>query len=191
MLQRTSKLGSGMTVAAKLIASMLFIILICILFYSEDFIVLQLLSGHIDALDSPIYAIRNLEATPLNMTIGQFIFWSGGIKTLGMLGCSSFILLCSCLCKRVLTTFVSGFLGVIIFVILQEFCRTRVGFKWLNPMELIMVREIVTDTTFVNIFGIPVHLFVFVIIGMIMTTAVMVLAILRFNPGRMERRTGR
>lgn len=191
MLQRTSKLGSGMTVAAKLTTSTMFILLICILFYSEDFLVLQHLSGHIEALDSPIYAIRNLEATPLNMTVGQFVLWSGGIKTLGMLGCAGFILLCSCLCKHVLTTFVSGFGGIMILVILQEFCRTRVRLKWFNPIELIMAREIVTDTVFVNVFGIPIHLFEFVITGVILTTAVMVLAILRFNPGRMERRTGR
>ncbi len=191
MLQRTSKLGSGMTVAARLTTSTMFILLICILFYSEDFLVLQHLSGHIEALDSPIYAIRNLEATPLNMTVGQFVLWSGGIKTLGMLGCAGFILLCSCLCKHVLTTFVSGFGGIMILVILQEFCRTRVGLKWFNPIELIMAREIVTDTVFVNVFGIPIHLFEFVITGVILTTAVMVLAILRFNPGRMERRTGR
>lgn len=191
MLQRTSKLGSGMTVAAKLTASTMFILLICILFYCEDFLVLQILSGHSEALDSPIYAIRNLEATPLNMTVGQFVLWSGGIKILGMLGCAAFILLCSCLCRHVLTTFISGFGGIMILVILQEFCRTRVGLKWFNPIELIMAREIVTDTVFVNVFGIPIHLFEFVIIGVLLTTAVMVLAILRFNPGRMERRTGR
>lgn len=191
MLQRTSRLGGGMTVAAKFTASALFLSLICLLFYGEDFLILQLLSGHWEALDSPVYAIRNLEATPLNMTIGQFILWSGGMKTLGMLGCGSLILLCSCLCKRVLTTFVAGFGGVMVLIILQEYCRTRVWLKWFNPMELVMVREIVTDTAFVNVLGIPVPLYAFVAAGVLLIMGVMVLGILRFNPGRMERRTGR
>lgn len=189
MLQRTSRLGGGMTVAAKLAASALFISLICLLFYGEDFLILQLLSGHWEALTSPVYAIRNLEATPLNMTIGQFILWSGGMKMVGMLGCGSFILLCSCLCKRVLTTFVAGFGGVMVLILLQEFCRTRIGLKWFNPLELVMVREIVTDTAFVNIFGTPVPLYAFVMVGVLLIMAVMVLGILGFNPGRMERRT--
>lgn len=188
MLQRTSRLGGGMTVAAKLAASALFISLICTLFYGEDFLVLQLLSGHWEALANPVYAIRNLEATPLNMTIGQFILWSGGMKILGMLGCGSFILLCSCLCKRVLTTFVAGFGGVMMLILLQEFCRTRVGLKWFNPLELVMVREIITDTAFVNVFGTPVPLYTFVMVGVFLIMAVMVLGILGFNPGRMERR---
>ena len=190
MLQRTSKLGSGMTVAAKLTASALFIALVCVLFYGEDFLVLQLLSGHWEALNNPVYAIRNLEATPLNMTIGQFVLWSGGIKMLGSLGCGCLILLCSCLCKRVLTTFVAGFGGIMALVVLQEFCRTRYYLKWPNPVELVMVREIVTDTAFVNIFGLPFHLYAFVAAGVLLIMAVMVLGILRCNPGRMERREG-
>lgn len=191
MLQRTAKLGSGMTVAAKLTASMLFLALVCVLFYGEDFLVLQLLSGHWEALSSPVYAIRNLEATPLNMNIGQFVLWSGGVKALGMIGVGCVILLASCLCKRVLTTFVAGFGGIMAMVVLQEFCRTRYHLKWLNPMELVMVREIVTDTAFVNILDQPVPLYLFVIAGVLVTVAVMVLGILRFNPGRMERRGSR
>lgn len=191
MLQRTAKLGGGMTVAAKLTASGVFLALVCVLFYGEDFLVLQLLSGHWEALSSPVYAIRNLEATPLNMTIGQFVLWSGCVKMLGIMGCGCLILLCSCLCKRVLTTFVSGFGGIMALVVLQEFCRTKVYLKWLNPMELVMVREIVTDTAFVNIFGYPVHLYVFVTAGVLFVMVAMILGILRCNPGRMERRTSR
>lgn len=189
MLQRTSKLGGGATVAAKLTASVLFIGLVCVLFYAEDFLILQLLSGHWEALSSPVYAIRNLEATPLNMIIGQFVCWSICVKALGMIGCGCLILLASCLFKRVLTTFVAGFGSIMALIVLQEFCRTRYHLKWLNPMELVMVREIVTDTAFVNILGKPIHLYVFVIVGVLLTVAVLALGILRLNSGRMERRS--
>lgn len=190
MLQRTSKLGGGASVAAKLTASVLFIGLVCVLFYGEDFLILQLLSGHWEALSSPVYAIRNLEATPLNMTIGQFVCWSICVKALGMIGCGCLILLASCLFKRVLTTFVAGFGSIMALIVLQEFCRTRVGLKWFNPMELVMVRDIVTDTEFVNVLGQPIPLYTFVIVGVLLTMAVLALGILQFNPGRMERRSG-
>lgn len=188
MLQRTSRLGGGVTVAAKLTASALFTVLVCVLFYGEDFLVLQEISGHWEALSSPVYAIRNLEATPLNMTIGQFVLWSGGVKMLGMLSCGCLILLCSCLCRRVLTTFVAGFGTIMALVVLQEFCRTRYALKWLNPMELVLVREIVTDAAFVNLFGHPVPLHDFVIFGVLTVMVATVIAILCCNPGRMERR---
>ena len=191
ILQRTAKLGGGSTVAAKLTASACFILIVCLIFYGQDFLVLQLLSEHWEALSSPVYAIRYLEMTPLRLTLGQFILWVLGFKTLGILGCGCLILLASCVFKRVLTAFAAGFGGIMMLVVLQEFSRTRIGLKWFNPMELVMVREIVTDTVFVNVFGFPIHLYCFVMAGICLTTAVMVLGILRLNPGRMERRCGR
>lgn len=191
ILQRTSRLGGGFTVAAKLTASILFVSLVCILFYCEDFFLLQLLSGHWDALSSPVYAIRLLEATPLNMTIGQFVLWSIGVKTLGILCCGCLILLASCVFKRVLTAFVAGFGGIMALVVLQEFCRTRIGLKWFNPMELVIAREIITDTVFVNVFGTPVHVHTFVILGILLVITALVLSILCFHPGRIKRRHSR
>ena len=188
MLQRTSKLGSGMTVAAKLAASLAYIILVCVLFFGEDFLVLQLLADHWEVLHSPVYAIKYLETTPLNMSIGQFILWSGTVKTLGMIACGCIILMASCLCRRVLTTFVSGFGCIMALIVLQEFCRTRIWLKWFNPLELVMVRELVTETVFANVLGHPVHLNLFVIAGIMLTIVVMYAAILLCNPGRMERR---
>lgn len=189
MLQRTSKLGSGMTMVAKLSASALFVILVCVLFYGEDFLVLQLLSGHWEALKSPVYAIRNFEATSLNMTIGKYIIWSGYIKMLGVMGCGCLVLLVSCLCNRVLSSFVASIGGLVGLVILQELCRTRYSLKWTNPLELIMVREIVTDVAFVNILGRPVELSKFVISGVVFVIVAMMFAILQLNPSRIKRRS--
>lgn len=188
MLQRTAKMGGGATVAAKLIASLLFTVLTAVMFFTEDALVLVALSGRPEALSSPVYAIRYLENTPLNMTIGQFQVWTVAVKTLGILGCGCFILLISCLCKRVLTTFVCGFGCLFGLVVLQEFCRTRSGLKWFNPMELVISREIVTETRFVNILGQPMLLHVFVIVGILLTMALLYLGIWYFNPGRMGRR---
>lgn len=188
MLQRTAKLGGGATVAAKLTASALFILVVCTLFYGQDFLVLQLLSGHAEALGSPIYAIPALRATGLNMTIGQFILWHSAVKSFGVLGICCVILLLSCLCRRVLTTFVTGFGAILGFALLQEFSQVRPLVKWFNPMELIMVREMICNITFVDIFGIPVRLEYFVLLGIAVTTVLLVLGVLRRNPGRVERR---
>ena len=188
MLQRTTRNGGATTVAAKLVASTLYIILLCVLFFGEDFLVLQLLSGHYEALSSPIYALRSMEATPLNMSIGRFILWSGVIRTIGMIGCGCLILLTSCLTKRVLTSFGIGFIVLISMVALQENCRTRMWLKWFDPMELLMVRELINNTNYTNVFGVPMLTHIFVIFGMFVTILSVTLLILRFQPGRQERR---
>lgn len=188
MLQRTARNGGAATAGAKLAASVLYMILLCLLFFGEDFLILQLLSGHWEALSSPVYAVRALEVTPLRMTIGCFVLWSGFIRTLGILGCGWMMLLASALMKRVLTAFGGGLAAVMAMVVLQENCRTRVGLKWFDPMELVMVREIVSDTNFVTIFGIPILLHHFVIAGVVLTILALTVLILRFQPGQRERR---
>lgn len=187
MLQRTARLGGGATVAAKLTASALFVLAVCVLFYGQDYLTLQLLSGHFEALASPVYAIPALRATGLRMTVGQFILWHSAVKSLGVFGMACGILLLSCLCRRVLTAFAAGFGMILGLALLQEFSQLRPLLKWFNPMESIMVRELLENITFVNVFGIPVRLEHFVLLGMAVTVALLVLGILRWNPGRVER----
>ncbi len=188
MLLRTSKMGGGATVAAKLIASALFCVVVSLLFFGEDVLFLLARSGHPEAVKSPVYAIRYLESTPLRMSIGQFQLWTIAVKTLGILGCGCFILLISCLCRRILTTFVAGFGWIMALTVVQELSSTRYALKWFNPMELVISREIVTETKFVNLLGQPVLIHVYVIAGILLTMAALYVGILYYNPGRMGRR---
>ncbi len=184
MLLRTARLGGGATVVAKLLASLIFAVTVSVLFFAEDILMPLALSGHPEALESPVYAIRNLETTPLTMTIGEFTVWATAAKTLGILACGCYILLISCLCRRVLTAFVTGFGCVLVLTVMQEFCRTRYGLKWCNPMELVIFRELVMETKFVNLLGQPVLLPVFVVGGVVLTIAALCLGIGYCNPGR-------
>lgn len=188
MLQRTAVLGGKVNAAAKLTASVLFVLVVCGLFYGEDYLVLQLLSGHWEALDSPVYAIRLLETTTLTMTIGEYILWSIAVRTLGVLGCGWMILLASCLMKQTLTAFTAGLGSLLALIILQEECARYPWAKWFNPVELIQIRELLIDTEYVNVCGWPVPLHGFVIGGIVVTMAALTLAILRFQPGQTQRR---
>lgn len=188
MLLRSTQRGSAATVGAKLAASLFFLLLLCGLFFGEDVLLLRFLNGRNEALHSPVYAIRYFESTPLTMSIGQYQTFTVGVKTLGVLCCGLLILLLSCLCRRVLTTYVASFGCLMGLIVLQELCRTRDWLKWFNPLELIMVREIVTETNYVNLFGRAVPLHCFVILGILLTMGLLGLGILRCNPGRVGRR---
>lgn len=191
MLLRTTRRGSAATAAAKLTASSIFILVICGLFFWEDVLVLQLLNGRSESLSSPVYAIRYFESTPLTMTIGQYQLFTVAAKTLGILCSGLLILLLSCLCRRVLTTYILSFGALMGLIILQEFCRTRFWLKWFNPLELVMVRELVTETKYVDFFGLAVPLHFFLIFGILLTMGLLILGILRCDPGHTERRNAK
>lgn len=122
------------------------------------------------------------------MTIGAYVLWSMAVKTLGMLSCGCLILLASCLCRRVLTAFVTSLGSLMVLIVVQEGAQGRMSLKWFNPMELVLVRENVTDTGFVSIFGCPVHRYVVILLGILLVTAAMAGGILLRHPGRRERR---
>ncbi len=188
MLQRTAKLGGGATVAAKLIAASGYMLLVCALFYTEDFAVLQYLSGHREALDSPVYAIPLLRTTRLNMTIGRFVLVFSAAKTLGILACGWMILLVSCLCRRVLGAYISSIGTMMALTLLQEVSLGQTWLKWFNPMEAVMVRELIWNASYVELFGRSIPLDVFVLAGIGLTLVLLFLAVLRCNPGCRARR---
>lgn len=184
MLLQTTCHGGGATAAAKLTASLIFTVTVCALFFGEDFFIVQIAAGRWEALSSPVYAIRYLETTPLTMTVGQFFLWAGVMKTLGVLCCGCMILLVSCLAKRGLSAFVVS-LGLLMgCVVLQEVCQSLPWLKWFNPMELVIVREIIAEDRFVNVFGSAVHLYRFVLIGILLTSVCLCLGVLYCSRGR-------
>jgi len=190
MLLRTTRNGSGATVAAKLTAAVLFVVLVSSLFFAQDFLTVYLAGGRNEVLDSPVYALRYFETTPLNMIVGTYFLWTAAVKTLGILVCGCVILLVSSLCKQVLTVFFASFGLLLGGVVLQEFCRTQYALKWFNPLELVVVRDIVTEDVFVNVFGFAVPLYVFVIAGVVLTMGLLVAGILYCNRSY-HRRGGR
>ena len=187
MLLRTTRRGGGTTMAAKSLTSLLYLFLICLLFFGSDALMLGLLSGHGEALGNPVYAIRLLENTPLTMTIGTYLLWAAAVKSLGVVACGMIVLLLSCLCKKVLFAFL-GSLGVLfLLVLLQEIAAARTALRWFNPLELVMVRDLTREIGYVNLFGQPVQVYGFVLGGVILVMVLLAGAILRFNPGNMER----
>ncbi len=188
MLQRTARFGGSATVAAKLTASTLYMLIICLLFYAQDFGMLQLLSGHREALSSPVYAIPLLRTTRLNMSLGAFIIWLTAVKSLGILTCGWLILLQSCLCRRVLSTYIASIGSIVALALLQEYTLLRPWTKWFNPVELLMGRELVWNATYIGIMEQPVPLDIFVATGNAITMGLLLMAVLCHNPGRTERR---
>ena len=183
MLLRTTKNGTGSTVAAKLTAAALFVIVTCAAFFGQDFLSIYLASPRNTALQSPVYAMRLLESTGLNMTIGQYFLWAAAVKILGILACCTMILLVSSLFKQTLGVFFTSLALLMGSVALQNFSDGKLGLRWFNPMELVIARELVYRDAFINVFGMAVRLHNFVLMGIAAVTILMICGILYFSRG--------
>ena len=193
MLLRTTKNGTGSTVAAKLTAATLFVIVVCAVFFGQDFLSIYFASPRNTALKSTIYALRAFESTGLSMTIGQYFLWSAMAKTVGILACCTMILLVSSLFKQTLGAFFTSLALLLGSVALQEFCRGKLSLRWFNPMELVIGRELVYRDAFVDVFGLPVRLNIFMLTGVLLTVVIMICGILYLNRSyhkRVRRRDG-
>lgn len=178
MLLRTTRRGSGSTVAAKLTAAVMFAVAMCALFFGQDFLSVYFSSAHNEALACPVYALRALEATPLNMTVGSYFLWAGVMKTVGILGCCCIILLISSLLRQILGVFISAFSVLVCCVAWQEFSGSLWGLRWLNPAELLIPRDLIAADVFINIFSVPVRAVTFVGAGVAAAAAAMICGIL-------------
>lgn len=190
MLLRTTRNGSDRTVAAKLTASALFVLVVCNVFFIQDFLTIYFSSPRNEALQAPVYALRALESTPLNMTVGQFFLWSAMVKTLGILACCAMLLLISSIFKTTLGAFFTDLVLLIGCVALQEYNKGHLLLRWFDPMELIIPRKLIWRDVYVNFFGTPIRLYVFVLIGVMLITVVMICGTVYLNRSY-HHRTGR
>ena len=181
MLLRTTKNGAGSTVVAKLMASLLFVVIVCAAFFGQDFLSIYFVSPRNTALQSPIYALRAFESTHMTMSVGQYFLWAAVMKTLGIFACCTAILLISSLFKQTLGAFFTGIALLLGFTALQEFSGGKLALRWFDPIELVMFRELVYRDTFVNVLGVPMRLHIFVTAGVVIVTAAMIGVILYLN----------
>lgn len=189
MLLQTTPNGGFITIGAKLTAAAIFTLVVCILFFAEDFLVVFLMSGRTEALSGPVYAMQLFRLTPLAMKLWQYFLWAAFMKFLGALFCGYIILLISSVVKQSLTGFFISFAVLIGCVILQEFSGSTVLFKLMNPMELVIPRNLVKQCTFGNVFGFPVPLYGEVLLGCTVLALLLLAGILYNN--RSYHRKGR
>lgn len=181
MLLRTTKNGTGSTVAAKLTAASLFVLVTCAAFFAQDFLTIYFASPRNEVLHSPVYALRSLESTPLSMTVGQYFLCAAAVKTLGILACCTVLLLISSLFQSTLGSFFASLAVLLGLVALQDFSQGKVILRWFNPLELVITRDLIWRDVYVNIFGLPVRLYELVLAGVAVVVAAMVGGILYLN----------
>lgn len=162
MVLLTTKAGGRKTVLAKIIASALFIVAICSLFWLVDFASFVGFFGSLEGIASPIFALQNFEYASVNISLLQYTLLSGAIKTMGMLTLGMSFLAVSCLFKNVLLPFILSLIGVsgLALAAGQFIGSGHIFIKTANPFILLQNHELYRKTEFLNFFGLPIPSYV-------------------------------
>lgn len=154
----TTKHGGSKTIAAKLLSSVLFVVVVCTWFWLLDFFAFSAIFGSFEGASAPLYAVKNFADTPLNLTLGKYALLSGAVKTAMMLVLGLGILLLSNLFENALLPFVLSLAGAFGLITWQGLFMGsgHIGIKILNPFILMVNRELFRKTEFFNLFQFPV-----------------------------------
>ena len=152
LLLQTTVQGKRKSAAAKLLASVFFVISISLLFWLADFLLFGCLFRSFDGGNCPVYAIEYFEVSPLSMSLFSCALFAMGLKTMGMLVFGMAVLLLSRLCKNTLFPFVGSILLIGSCLLaynadLPSAC---------NPVSLLVCRELFHWVDFIDLAGTPV-----------------------------------
>ena len=154
----TTLSGGQKTVMAKIIASAIFIMIVCMWFWVLDFAAFSFSFGSLEAASLPLYALQNFEYASVNLTLSQFSLLSAGIKTMGMLVIGMIVLLISSKSKNALFPFAMSLVLCGGIILAQEMVAGsgNVLMTALNPFALVANSELFKKVEFINIFGTPI-----------------------------------
>ncbi|MCG7437666.1 ABC transporter permease [Lysinibacillus fusiformis] len=157
ILLLTTIAGGTKTVIAKIIASAIFIFIICWWYWLIDFISFSLIFDSFEAAFTPVFSIENFSYSSIRLSLGEYAILSCIVKTLGILVLGMMYLLISSLFKNALLPFIINMsITLGLFYIQGIYMGSgHILMKILNPLVLVINREVFRKTEFVNLFGYP------------------------------------
>lgn len=168
-LLSTSKKGGTATIKAKYISSLLFVLIICMIFYSLDFLSFHVIYG-LDGGNSPIYAIEYFKESPFNISIFSFFILSGIFKTIGILGLSMMFLLISQIFRQTIPAFIASIIVTLSLILLN----TVDYINYINPISLISNIDVMRKFSTIGIFETPFQIYQVLPVGVIVFNLILV-----------------
>lgn len=158
VLLLTTKVGGTKTVIAKLLASAIFVCVVCSWIWLVDFVAFATIFGSLEGTFSPIYAVENFANASIGISFGEYVILSNLVKTAGILVLGFAFLLIATLFKTALFPFIISLFTTFGFIYIQEMYMGsgHILLKVLNPFVLVVNRELFRKTEFVNFLGYPV-----------------------------------
>lgn len=146
--------------AAKVMTSFAFTVFVCALFWIQDFVVFSCAYRNFGGNSSPLYALEIFKNTALNLNLFQYSVISALVKAFGMMIICMIILLFSAILKSTLHSYVASFIAIVSLIYLHDLeISSLILLKIVNPINLLVNREIFKCYKLYNIMGYPVSEF--------------------------------
>lgn len=176
----TTVSGGRKTLISKIVASMLFVLFICLWFWLLDFGAFSFIFQSLEAASSPIYALKNFENASVNFTLSQYAILSAIVKTVGVMILGLSFLFISSAFRNIIIPFVFNLILTGIAVLYQEIMSSseRILAKIVDPFILVTNSELFKKIEFINFFGIPVISYVAAILFAFLVGIILIFLIL-------------
>jgi hypothetical protein len=175
----TSKKGKNRVIAVKYFIAGAFLIVVCAVFYTLDFLMYDLCYG-LDGHWNPLYCIETFKETPLNFNVFGYYVLTCFVRTAGIVVFAALFLLTSSLVKRALHGFVINVMiifSLMLFAMFQEGNIAKL-LNLLNPAWLLDCTRVFDKFYSLNIFGISVMTYsVRILLAAVCFAAALLLAI--------------
>jgi hypothetical protein len=162
----TSRAGSYQTIFAKIISSILFAVFVSVWFCILDYVAFYFIYPITGDITAPLYVLQDFAGTPLNISLGTYIFVTSLFKTIGIISVCMCYLFIANMFKNALLPFICSFMVSIGFLICLEIYSnsSHTFLKTCNPFTLIANWELFRKIEFVNVFGLPITSFIFALV---------------------------
>lgn len=153
---------------SKIVAGYIYALFVFIWFTSLDLICFGIIYGF-DGGEAPIYAIEIFKNIPLNCSVLVYVIFTLLLRFVGLLTLSSIIMAISACISQ---ASVCGVVAAVMIALLLF--ADNLGFNFIasvSPMRLILSEKIFEKYNAINIFGIPVPLYLVLVVGNILACA--------------------
>lgn len=159
-LMRSTTMGRVRLSNAKQTAMVIYICIVCILFFICDF-VMFLWCLRLRGIANPIYSMSSFEYSPLIISIGEFMVLSSLLKYFGFVCFGLVSCVFSSLLKKAYMVFVADFAICICFMFMSVYSGGVLDYlNLINPINMLLCRNMFSSFNVINIFDTPVFKYV-------------------------------
>ncbi len=160
ILMRSTPMGRLRLSNAKQTAMVIFIGVVCIVFFICDFLMFHW-CARLRGIENPLYSIDSFEYTPLVISIGGFILITALLKYFGFVCFGLISCVFSSFLQKAYMVFVADFVLCIVFMFMSAYSGGVLDYlNLVNPINMLLCRDMFSSFNVVNIFDTPVFRYV-------------------------------
>ncbi len=175
LLLKTSRIGKVKVANAKIVASFIYSMIICLIFFLVDVLVFSI-TFKLEGPSSKLYSIMEFVFTPLNINLLCYCLLSDLLKIIGFFTVSTMIMFFSNLFEKAYSALLFSIITVIIFIF-SSINVQNILLNSFNPIFLLINRNLFVRYKVINLFNYPIPIAILHVITNIILIIVLLIII--------------